>query len=251
MKVSIITVTYNSASYIADCIKSVNDQSYHNIEHIIIDGASSDNTLVIVNTLLSRISKVVSEPDNGIYDAINKGIKLASGKIIGVLNSDDFYHRNDLISQIVETFTDKSIQSVFGDVRFVNPKNLNKTVRYYSSKRFSPHLFQFGIMPAHTTFFTYKKYFTEFGYYKTDYEIAGDFELLIRFMHVNKLAYKYLPIDMLKMRTGGKSTKSINSTLTINKEVIRACKENGIKTNFFLVSLKYFFKVFELFFVKN
>ena len=142
MKISIITVTYNSTATIAMCIASVQKQSYHNIEHIIIDGASKDNTVTIINSMPNRVTKIISEPDLGIYDAMNKGINLASGEIIGILNSDDFFTSEDVVN---------------GDVCFVNPGNLKKVVRYYSSKMFKPSLFRFGFMPAHPGFYVRRK----------------------------------------------------------------------------------------------
>ena len=170
----------------------------------------------------------VSEKDSGLYDAMNKGIRMATGDIVGIITSDDYYHRKDVISRVMETFKNEEVQAIYGDVRFVNPDNLDKTVRYYSSENFSPKRFRYGFMPAHPTFFTYREYFEEFGYYKTDYRIAADYELLIRFLYTHQLKVKYLPLDFMKMRTGGTSTASIKSNLLMNKEIVRACIENGI-----------------------
>ena len=249
MKLSIITVSYNSSATIQDTIESLLAQSYTNIEYIIVVGLSKDNTVDIIKEYEPRFNgrlRWVSEKDNGLYDAMNKGIRMATGDVVGIINSDDFYHKTDVISKIADAFKQPEVEAVFADVRFVNPDNLDKTVRYYSSKNFSPNRFRFGFMPAHPTFFTYKKFFDEFGYYKTDYKIAADYELLIRFLHTNKLNYKYLPLDVMKMRTGGASTASIKSNILLNKEIVRACRENGIKTWFPLLLFKYFIKVFEL-----
>lgn len=254
MKVSLITVTYNSAATLADTFESVINQTYEDIEYIVIDGLSTDSTLDIIKMYEPRFNgrmRWLSEADNGLYDAMNKGIRLATGDIVGIINSDDFYHRNDSIEIIEKGFKDKSIQVTFADVRFVNPENLDKTIRYYSSKNFSTKRFRFGFMPAHPTFFTYKRNFDLYGYYKTDYRIAADYELLVRFLHVKKLKYKYLPIDLMKMRTGGTSTKSIKSNLILNKEIVRACKENGIHTHISLLFFKYLIKVFELIIIKE
>lgn len=249
MKISIITVTFNSSSTIRDTIESLLTQSYPNIEYIIIDGLSKDNTVDIIKEYEPQFKgrlHWVSEKDKGLYDAMNKGIRMATGDVVGIINSDDFYHKTDVISKIADAFVQPEVEAVFADVRFVNPENLDKTVRYYSSKNFSPNRFRFGFMPAHPTFFTYKKFFDQFGYYKTDYKIAADYELLIRFLNTNKLNYKYLPLDLMKMRTGGASTASIKSNILLNKEIVRACRENGIKTWFPLLLFKYFIKVFEL-----
>lgn len=254
MKVSLLTVTFNSIMTLRDTIKSVLTQSYSNIEYIIVDGQSEDDTVAVIREYESSFNgqlKWVSEKDTGLYDAMNKGLLMATGDIVGIINSDDFYHRNDIITKVAEAFQDESVQAVYGDVRFVNPENLDKTVRYYSSKNFSLKRFRYGFMPAHPTFFTYRKYFEEFGYYKADYKIAADFELLVRFLYVHRLNAKYLPLDFMKMRTGGKSTASFKSNIILNKEIVRACKENGIWTCMPLLFFKYFIKVFELLFTRN
>lgn len=255
MKISLITVTFNSSKTLRDTIQSVLSQSYKEIEYIIVDGRSIDHTVEILKEyepLFNGRMRWVSEKDSGLYDAMNKGIRMATGDIVGIINSDDFYHRNDIIEQIVGCFEkNKELEAIYGDVRFVNGDDLDKTVRYYSSKIFSPSLFRFGFMPAHPTFFTYRKYFQEYGYYKTDYKIAADYELLIRFLYIHRLKSKYLPLDFMKMRTGGASTASVKSNLLLNKEIVRACKENGIWTCMPLLVLKYAIKVFEFIFVKE
>lgn len=255
MKASLITVTFNSAKTLRDTIQSVLSQSYVDIEYIIVDGCSQDKTVDIIKEyepLFQGRLNWISEKDHGLYDAMNKGIQMATGDIVGIINSDDFYHREDVISRVVETFgEDNTIQAIFGDVRFVNPQTLDKTVRYYSSKQFRPCLFRYGFMPAHPTFFTYRKYFERFGYYKSDYKIAADYELLIRFLYVYRLKYKYLPLDFMKMRTGGVSTTSIKSNILLNKEIVRACRENGIWTCLPILCLKYSLKIFELLLIKE
>mgnify|MGYP000896143192 CR=1 FL=1 len=246
MKISIITATYNSAAHIADCVKSVNDQSYRNIEHIIIDGASKDKTLDIINGLPNRVEKIVSEPDKGIYDAMNKGIKSATGDVIGILNSDDYFTSNNVISIVVETFKKNKIDALYGDVHFVKPDNLSKCVRYYSSAVFKPSLFRFGFMPAHPSFYMKRECYEKYGLYALDYKIASDFDLLIRYLYIKKINYKYLKKDFVTMRTGGVSTENFNSRIILNKEIVRACKKYGIYTNMCILSLKYFLKIFEI-----
>ena len=254
MKISLITVCYNSASTISDTFESVLNQTYSDIDYVVVDGNSSDETVSIIKEYEQKFNgkmRWISEPDNGLYDAMNKGIQMSNGEIIGILNSDDYYHRNDVIEKVAMVFIEnKDIQAVFGDLRFVKTNNLDKTVRYYSSKYFSPWKFRFGFMPAHSTFFTYKEYFDKFGYYKYYYQIAADYELLIRFLYIHKLKYKYLPFDFLKMRIGGRSTKSLKNRIILNKEIVQGCKENGIYTNMPILFMKYFFKIFELF-LKN
>ncbi|WP_373136597.1 glycosyltransferase family 2 protein [Bacteroides sp. HPS0048] len=227
MKISLVTVTFNSAQTLRYTIQSVLFQSYSDIEYIIVDGRSKDDTLDLIKEYEPQFNGRmcwISEKDNGIYDAMNKGIRMATGDIVGIINSDDFYHRRDTIMRVSEAFKNSDVQAVYGDVRFVNPQNLDKTVRYYSSKRFTPEMFRFGFMPAHPTFFTYRKYFEEFGYYKTDYKIAADYELLIRFLYVHQLKSKYLPFDFMKMRTGGTSTASIKSNILLKKSGLAAKK---------------------------
>jgi glycosyltransferase involved in cell wall biosynthesis len=248
MKISLITVCYNSAQNLHSTIQSVLHQTYPDIEYILVDGHSQDTTVDIIRSCEPAFAgrlKWLSEPDQGMYDAMNKGIRMATGEIVGILNSDDFYNYPDCIETIAKVFEDESIEACFADVRFVKSDHLDKTVRYYSSAKFNPKKFRFGFMPAHPTVFVRKKYFDEIGYYKTDYRIAADYELLIRFLYIQKLSYHYLPLDLVKMRTGGKSTKSWKSNYILNKEIVRACKENGIYTNLFILSLKYFRKVFE------
>ena len=254
MKISIVTVTYNSSSTLRDTIESVLSQTYKDIEYIVVDGLSKDKTMDIVREYEPRFDgrmKYVSEKDCGLYDAMNKGIKMATGEIVGIINSDDFYHRTDIIQLVADAMSDFSVQAVYGDVRFVNPDDLSTTVRYYSSKIFRRSLFRFGFMPAHPTFFTYKRYFDDLGYYRLDYKIAADYELLVRFLYKNRIVTKYLNTDFMKMRTGGVSTASVKSNILLNKEIVRACRSNGIWTCLPLLMLKYIYKIFELLFTKN
>lgn len=246
MKVSIITATYNSSAHIVDCVKSVNDQTYQDIEHIIVDGASKDNTLDIVNGISNRVVKIISEPDKGIYDAMNKGIQAATGDVIGILNSDDFFTSDDVIQTVVDSFKNNDIDALYGDVHFVSPDNLSKNVRYYSSSVFNPSLFRFGFMPAHPSFYMKKECYDKYGLYALDYKIASDYDLLIRYLYKEKIKYKYIKKDFVTMRTGGVSTENFNSRVTLNKEIVRACRKYGIYTNLFMLSLKYLYKIFEL-----
>ncbi len=243
--VSIISVSYNSIRTISDTIKSVLAQTYPNIEYIIIDGSSTDGTIELVNSFGNKISKFTSEPDNGIYDAINKGIRLATGDIIGILHSDDFFYNEFVIEKVVKSFSDNDIDAVFGDVQFVDSKKTSKIVRYYSSKHFNPRKFKYGFMPPHPSFYVRRELYDKLGFYKTDYKIAADFELLIRFLYVNQIKCKYLEMIFVSMRTGGVSNRSILSNYTLNKEIARACRENGIRTNYFNIYSKYITKIFE------
>jgi glycosyltransferase involved in cell wall biosynthesis len=247
MKISLLTVSYNSAATIKDTIESIRSQDYPDIEYIVVDGNSTDNTLQIIKENESVIDRWISEPDHGIYDAMNKALNMATGEVVGILNSDDFYSTATILSQVAAAFRDPSVDSVFGDLVFVDPQNLKRVVRRYSSARWKPEKFARGFMPAHPTFFVRRKYYQQFGVFKTDYKIAADYELLIRFLYVHRLTYKYLPINMVTMRKGGVSSNGIKSNIVLNNEIIRGCRENGISTNVFKIYPKYFIKLFELF----
>ena len=250
MKVSVITGTYNSAKTVKDTIESVLSQTYDNIEYIIIDGLSKDNTLDIVNSYGDKISKVVSEKDKGIYDAMNKGVALATGDIVGILNSDDFFTDNGVIERVVEAFKKNDLDAVYGDIHFVNDNNLNKPVRYYSSRIFRPSLMRLGFMPAHTSFYVRKECYQEYGYFNLTYKIGADFELLLRFICKNNIKTKYMNMDFVTMRTGGASTAGIESNKQILRDIRRALAENEIYTNTPLLLSKYIYKAGELLYSK-
>jgi len=249
MKISIITAVYNNKETVRETINSVCSQQYDNIEYILIDGASTDGTIEVINNAIQAYSqrniKLLSEKDNGVYDAMNKGIDLANGDIVGILNSDDVYYDKYCLSIVMNEFQTKSIDSVFADLVYVRQNNPDKVVRYYSSANFSPQKFAFGWMPAHPTFFVKRKYYEKFGKYKTNYTIAADYELLVRFYTTHKISYSYIPKLLVRMRTGGVSTKSYKSNWILNKEIVRACSENGIKTNLIKVVSKYPTKIFQ------
>lgn len=250
MKISLITITYNSAKTLKDTLKSVVEQTYSDVEYIIVDGASKDKTVSIIEEyepLFKGKLKWISEPDKGLYDAMSKGIRMATGDVVGILNSDDFFTSNDVLQKIAETFEqDSQLDAVYGDVHFVHPSNLNKCVRYYSSKVFKRHLMRLGFMPAHPSFYLRRECFDKYGLYKTDYKIAADFEFLLRVIYKAKIRTKYLPIDMVTMRTGGASTSGLESHKKIMNEHLRAFRENGIYTNKLLLSLRYIYKVEEI-----
>jgi glycosyltransferase involved in cell wall biosynthesis len=252
MKVSIITVCYNSAATIDTTLQSVRDQDYPHIEHIIVDGGSRDETMSIVSRY-PHVAKAISEKDDGLYDAINKGINLATGDVVGILNSDDFFPGNNIISLVAGSFRNTSIDAVYGDVAFVKPDNLFKVVRYYSAKYFNPGKFRYGYMPPHPSFYAKRSCFQQYGLYKPDYVIASDYELLMRFLYRFKLPSAYINHPLVYMRTGGVSNKTIFSRYILNKEIIRACKENSVNTNMLILSVKYLNKVFEYIrpFIKN
>jgi len=246
MKVSIITVALNNAEYIEACIQSVINQDYKNIEYIVIDGGSTDGTNDIIKKYEDKINIWISEPDEGMYDAINKGIGMSSGDIIGILHSDDLYIDEHVIGNIVQEFLN-NVDSVYADLVYVERNNLNNVVRYYDSSVFQVSKFAYGWMPAHPTCFIKKNVYDKYGLYKTNYIIAADFELLARFYAKHRVSYSYLQKVIVKMRNGGLSTRNFKSNFILNREIVRACRENGIETNIFKVYSKYFVKLSQLF----
>lgn len=247
MKISIVTVTFNSAKTLRTTIDSVLQLNYKNIEYIVVDGASTDGTVPLLEFYMQQFAgrmKWISEPDKGIYDAMNKGIRMATGDIVGILNSDDFFTSSDVLERVAAEFSE-DVDAVYGDVHFVYPDDLEHCVRYYSSKIFRRGLMRLGFIPAHPTFYCRKSCFEKYGYYKTDYKIAADFDLLLRFIYVNNIRIKYLPMDMVTMRLGGTSTNGIKSRMTVMDEHLKSFKENGIYANRFLLSLRYLYKLTE------
>jgi glycosyltransferase involved in cell wall biosynthesis len=244
MKVSIVTITYNSAATLRETLNTVAKQDYPDIEHILIDGASKDNTVDIIKSY-PHVAKYISEPDKGLYHAINKGISLCTGDVVGILHSDDFFPNEQIVSRIVEAFQVNQVDAVFGDVAFVKPGKLEKIVRLYSSAKFSPEKFAYGYMPAHPSFYVKRSCYDQYGLYTEDYKIAADYELVMRLMHRHHISYAYIPIIMVYMRTGGVSNKSIISRYVLNKEIVKACAANGVNTNMARLSVKYVNKIFE------
>lgn len=249
MKISIITATYNSASTLRDTIGSVLAQTYQDIEYIIVDGASKDDTLDIIHhyePLFNGRLKYVSEPDKGLYDAMNKGIDMATGDAVGVLNSDDFFTHKDVIKGVAEALSDEQIDAVYGDVHYVNAERLDKCVRYYSSKRFRPWWMRLGFMPAHPSFYCRREVYKAYGKFDTSYRVAADFEQLLRLIFVRKIHTKYLNEDFVTMRTGGVSNANLNSRWLIMLDHRRALRANNVGSSYFLLSLRYIYKAIEV-----
>ncbi len=245
MKISIITVCYNAGKTIEKTIQSVLIQTYENIEYIIIDGMSKDNTLEIINRYRHNISQLVSEKDQGMYDALNKGITLATGDIVGILNADDVFASNNIVTEIGNSFKNSDADAIIADVAFINKGG--NIIRSYSAKHWNPNKFVWGFMPPHPSFYCKRALFSRLGYYRSDFQIAADYELLIRFIYKSKIKYIYLPLLMVLMNVGGKSTNGIKSNIVINKEIKYACELNGLKTNYLKLYSKYFIKIFEFF----
>jgi glycosyltransferase involved in cell wall biosynthesis len=233
MKVSIITVCYNSKDFIQHAIDSVLNQTYSNIEYIIIDGNSSDGTVDIINSYGEKISKFVSEKDNGIYDAMNKGLSYVTGDVVGILNSDDFYISNTIISEIVTQFHTNGCDALFADLIFVDRNNTDKQVRYWKSKPYITGSFNHGWHPSHPTFFVKNEFYKKFGLFNCTLKLAADFELMLRFIvkHHAKTFYYAKPI--VKMRMGGASTKGVSNLVKQNIECVKSFKINGLNVSIF------------------
>ena len=247
MKVSIVTVTYNSAQTLVDAMKSVLEQTYHDIEYIIVDGASTDSTIDIIRQYELQFKnrlKWISEKDDGIYDAMNKGIQLATGDVVGILNSDDYFTSSDVIARMITAFRD-GVDAVYGDVHFIHDGEPNKCIRYYSSKHFRPFWLRFGFMPAHPSFYCRRGVYERAGYYKTDYAIGSDYEMMVRLFKVHHINARYIPMDFVTMRTGGASTRNVQSRLALIKDDVRSCRENGVYTNIPMICMKFLYKIFE------
>ena len=243
MKVSIITVSFNSAHTIADTIQSVLNQDYPDIEYIIVDGNSSDGTVQIIRHYENQISKWISEKDQGMYDAMNKGISMATGDVIGILNSDDVYMNQHVISDLMGLMHEKNAKVVFADLILVDQEDSNKVLRYYDSGHFHPNKFKYGWMPAHPTVFVKREVYEAVGKFSTTYQIAADYEMLIRMLAIQKVRYAYLPKPIVRMRSGGASTSGLSRNWILNKEIVRACKENGIYSNMAMLLLKLPYKL--------
>jgi glycosyltransferase involved in cell wall biosynthesis len=245
MKISVVTVTFNSVHTVADTLESVAEQTYSNIEHIVVDGASTDGTLDVIERHCANVAKVISEPDRGIYDAMNKGLGMATGEIIGFLNADDVYADHEVLARVTAAMKGDELDALFGDAEFFSPDRPDRPLRRYRSQHFRPDRIAWGWMPAHPTLFLRHQVFERFGMFRTDYRIAGDFELVARMFHTGTLRYRYLPEILVKMRTGGVSTAGWRSTLLLNREVLRACRENGIPSNLPKILTKYPAKLLE------
>lgn len=246
MKVSIITVCFRAETTIEACIRSVLEQTYSPIEYIIIDGASTDGTLSILQAYEGQIHKVVSEPDRGIYDAMNKGIQLATGDIIGLLNADDVYAHKYAIEHVVNTFIQSTAQAVYADLVYMD-ESLQRVTRYWKSGRYHEGDFLLGWMPPHPTFFVKQEVYKQWGLFRTDLKIAADYELMLRFIHKHGIQVAYLPDIIVKMREGGVSNSSLSNRWEALHEDKKAWELNGLKPFFYTHWFKPLRKVTQFF----
>jgi len=241
MKISIITVVLNGVHTIARNLESIASQRnlHRDIEHIVIDGGSSDGTLEFLRQHQDQIQILVSEPDNGLYDAMNKGIRLATGDIIGILNADDYYANYHVLSDIDQIFTSMKVDAVFGDLEYFHQRREFIPIRRYRSSHFHPSKLSKGLMPAHPTLFLRKSVYERFGLFKPEYKIAGDFDFVARIFKDGLLKYIYVPRILTRMQSGGVSTRGLKSTILLNQEILSSCCENGISTNLFKILSRY------------
>ncbi len=228
MTISIITATYNAEKTLETAIQSVINQTYPHIEYIIIDGGSTDNTLQIIEKYKPFISHLISEKDNGIYDALNKGIDLAKGDIVGVLHADDIFYDDYSIETIAKAFHKNDVDAVYGDLEYVQSTDVSKIVRYWQSKPFKKHLLKFGWMPPHPTLYVKNEVFKKIGAFNLQYKISADYDFILRLFSNTKYSFAYLPIVITKMRLGGASNKSINNIILKSKEDLNALRSNKV-----------------------
>ena len=238
MKISVITIVYNNVNTLRDTIESVLAQDYAELEYIIVDGQSTDGTVELVESYGSRISKFICEPDKGLYDAINKGIGLASGEVIGLLHSDDLFKCRDAISKIAKAFDENPVDSVYADLHYVDQHNTQRIVRDWRSGEYERKRFRTGWMPPHPTFYVKKEMYERYGLYDTEFHSAADYELMLRFLYKHKVSTHYIPDTLVKMRVGGESNKSLKNRLRANREDFMAWKKNNLHPRFYTRFLK-------------
>ncbi len=227
MKISIVTACYNSAATIRDTLRTIQMQTHQDIEHIVIDGGSTDGTLEILEQNRQHIAYLMSEPDKGLYDAMNKGISKATGDVIGLLNSDDLFADHLALSHVNQALADESVDACYGDLVYVNHNNINQVARYWKSSAYASHLFAKGWVPAHPTFYVKKRVHDQHGMlFNTDYKLAADYDVLLRLLFSHGIKTSYIPDVMIKMRLGGATNKSLKNIVNQNKEIMRILKKH-------------------------
>lgn len=260
MKISVITATWNSGRTIGDTLRSVFNQSFTNVEHIIKDGGSKDDTLEICKNFEQKYYKdeykgrtinILSDKDKGIYDAMNQGVKAATGDVIGILNSDDFYTSDDVLARVAEEFEkNPELEAVYGDIHFVKDENLKKCTRYFSSRYFRPWALRFGFMPAHPSFYVRREVYDKYGLYDLDFRTSSDFEMMVRLFVKDKIRSKYINKDFVTMRAGGESTAGLEAKRKVNRDIAGSLKKHGVYSNQFFQSLRYFWRIGEIVYTK-
>lgn len=261
MKISVITATWNSGRTIGDTLRSVFNQSFTNVEHIIKDGGSKDDTLEICKNFeqkyytdgdKGRTINILSDKDKGIYDAMNQGVKAATGDVIGILNSDDFYTSDDVLARVAEEFEkNPELEAVYGDIHFVKDENLKKCTRYFSSRYFRPWALRFGFMPAHPSFYVRREVYEKYGLYDLDFRTSSDFEMMVRLFVKEKIRAKYINKDFVTMRAGGESTAGLAAKKKVNQDIAGSLRKHGIYSNQVFQSMRYIWRIGELLYTKT
>jgi len=228
MKISIITSVYNNKETIAEAIESVLSQTYENIEYIVVDGASTDGTVAVIEKYADQITTFVSEPDKGIYDGLNKGVSLATGDVVGFLHSDDLFEDEQVVKQIAEVFKKMHVDSIYGDLTYVSKEDTFNVVRFWKSGVFTPAKLKRGWMPPHPTFYVKREIYEKYGAFDTEFKIAADYDTVLRFLGKEKISTHYIPEVLVKMRVGGASNKNIKNLVLKTKEDHYAMKKNGV-----------------------
>lgn len=260
MKISVITATWNSGRTIGDTLRSVFNQSFTNVEHIIKDGGSKDDTLEICKNFeqkyytdgdKGRTINILSDKDKGIYDAMNQGVKAATGDVIGILNSDDFYTSDDVLARVAEEFEkNPELEAVYGDIHFVKDENLKKCTRYFSSRYFRPWMLRFGFMPAHPSFYVRREVYEKYGLYDLKFRTSSDFEMMVRLLAKERIHAKYISKDFVTMRAGGESTAGLAAKKKVNQDIAGSLRKHGIYSNQVFQSMRYIWRIGELLYTK-
>jgi glycosyltransferase involved in cell wall biosynthesis len=251
MKVSIITAVYNNRETVEDCLRSVLGQTYPKIEYLVIDGGSTDGTLRVIETYRSKIDRWVSERDGGIYSALNKGLNLATGEVVGILHSDDIYAHDRVVERVVAAFEKSGADSVYGDLKYVDKNDPKRVIRSWKSSTFIPGKFRFGWMPPHPTFFVKKKIFENYGGFNETLRIAADYELMLRFLEKHRISTYYLPEFLIHMRIGGISNRGFRNILLKSREDLLAWKLNDLNSGFYTIPMKNLLKIPQFFMKKG
>lgn len=247
MTLSIITVVYNNVKTIENAINSVINQTfYKNIQYIIIDGGSEDGTFELISKYKNNIDIIISEKDSGIYDAMNKGLKLATGDVIGILNSDDLYADNNVLSEIMTYFSkDPNLDILYGDLVYVKHDNIKKIVRIWKSKSYYPKFFENGDVPPHPSLFLSARVYHDAGYFNLKYQLAADYEFMLRIFKKYNFKIQYLPLILVYMRLGGATNNSLKNICRGNLEILKSWKENGFKIPMFLIPKRIFKRIIQ------
>jgi glycosyltransferase len=243
IKISIITAVLNGRNTIGDTVRSVLNQTYKNFEHIIIDGGSTDETVELIKRYTDGTVKIISEPDHGIYDALNKGLRISSGDVVGILNGDDLYAHDRVLHLVADVFENRKVDSCYGDLQYIDKNDTNKVIRHWKSSEYRHGKFRYGWMPPHPTFFVKKGIYEKFGYFNTNFRIAADYELMLRFLERNRITTHYIPHVLIKMRVGGVSNRSLRNMVLKTCEDYKAWKVNDLKSHFYTILLKNISKI--------